>query len=60
MTTERIDIIVSEKGSRVVKRNLDDLGMGARGAAAGVGCLAAGVGARGWLRGVLRASSSHP
>lgn len=36
MTTERIDIIVSERGSRVVKRNLEDLGSSARGAASGV------------------------
>lgn len=36
MTTERIDIIVSERGSRVVKRNLEDIGGSARGAAGGV------------------------
>lgn len=29
MATERIDIIVSEKGARVVKRNLEDIGGGA-------------------------------
>lgn len=36
MTTERIDIIVSERGSRVVKRNLEDIGGGATRAARGV------------------------
>jgi hypothetical protein len=39
MTTERIDIVVTEKGSRVVKRNLEDIGQGSRTAAAGVGFL---------------------
>lgn len=33
MTTERIDIVVREDGSRVVRRNLDDLGDSADGAA---------------------------
>lgn len=33
MTTERIDIVVREDGSRVVKRNLDDIGHAADGAA---------------------------
>lgn len=36
MATERIDIIVSEKGSRVVKRNVEDIGNSARKAAGGV------------------------
>lgn len=36
MTTERIDIIVSERGSRVVKRNIEGIGSGARAAAGGV------------------------
>jgi tape measure domain-containing protein len=36
VTTERIDIIVSERGSRAVKRNLEDIGGSARGAAGGV------------------------
>ena len=39
MTTERIDIIVSERGSRVVKRNLEDIGGSARSAATGLGFL---------------------
>lgn len=36
MTTERIDIIVSERGSRVVKRNIEDIGGSARTAGGGV------------------------
>lgn len=32
MATERVDIIVSEKGSRVVRRNFEDLGQSAKGA----------------------------
>lgn len=36
MTTERIDIIVSERGSRVVKRNIEGIGSGSRAAAGGV------------------------
>lgn len=36
MTTERIDIIVSERGSRTVKRNIEDIGGSARAAAGGV------------------------
>lgn len=36
MTTERIDIIVSERGSRAVKRNIEDIGGSARTAAGGV------------------------
>ena len=36
MATERIDIIVSEKGSRVVKRNLDQIGTTAKKSAGGV------------------------
>lgn len=36
MTTERIDIIVSERGSRVVRRNLDDIGGSAGTAARGI------------------------
>lgn len=35
-TTERIEIIVSERGSRVVRKNVEDIGTGARGAAGGV------------------------
>lgn len=30
MATERIDIVITERGSRVVKRNLEDIGGGAR------------------------------
>ena len=36
MSTENIDIRISEDGSRVVRRNLDDLGTSARGAGEGV------------------------
>lgn len=36
MTTERIDIIVSERGSRVVRRNIEDIGGSARTAGGGV------------------------
>lgn len=36
MATERIDIVVSERGSRVVKRNLEDIGSGAQKAEGGV------------------------
>ena len=30
MAEERIDIVITERGSRVVKRNLEDIGGGAR------------------------------
>lgn len=36
MTTERFDIVVSERGSRVVRRNIEGIGDGARSAAGGV------------------------
>lgn len=36
MTTERIDIVVREDGSRIVRRNLEDIGSGARAGASGV------------------------
>ena len=36
MATERIDIVITERGSRVVKRNLEDIGGGARKSADGV------------------------
>lgn len=36
MATERIDVIVSEKGSRVVRRNLEDIGGAAQRSAGGV------------------------
>ena len=39
MSTERIDIVVSENGSRTVKRNLDDLGRSGSQAAGGVNLL---------------------
>lgn len=39
MATERIDIVVTERGSRVVKRNLEEIGGGARTAHAGVDLL---------------------
>lgn len=39
MATERIDIVVSERGSRVVKRNLEDIGGSARRSADGVDLL---------------------
>lgn len=39
MTTERIDIAVREDGSRVVKRNLEDIGKGSDKAAASLGAL---------------------
>lgn len=43
MATERIQIEVSENGSRVVKRNLEDIGTTARNAAGGVGILQAAL-----------------
>lgn len=36
MGTERIDIVITEQGSRVVRRNLEDIGSSARGASSGV------------------------
>ncbi len=36
MAEERIDIVITERGSRVVKRNLEDIGDGARKSADGV------------------------
>lgn len=36
MAQERIDIVITERGSRVVKRNLEDIGGGARKGADGV------------------------
>lgn len=36
MTTERFDIVVSERGSRVVRKNIEGIGGGARTAATGV------------------------
>lgn len=36
MAEERIDIVITERGSRVVKRNLEDIGGGARKSADGV------------------------
>lgn len=43
--TERIQIEVTENGSRVVKRNLEEIGQSARTAAGGVGFLQAALGA---------------
>ena len=43
MSTERIDIQVREDGSRVVRRNLDDLGSSARTASGAVNILGAGL-----------------
>ena len=36
MAEERIDIVITERGSRVVQRNLEDIGRSGRGAAGGV------------------------
>lgn len=47
MATERIDIIVSERGTRVVKRNIEDIGRGAQSAQGGVQLLRRALGALG-------------
>ena len=52
MATERIDVIVSERGSRVVKRNLEDIGAGARKAESGVQLLRSALGYLGAALGV--------
>lgn len=44
MTTERIDIVVREDGSRVVRRNLEDIGGSARTGAVGVDRLHSSLG----------------
>ena len=62
MTTERIDIIVSERGSRVVKRNIKGIGGGAMGAARGVRFLMsalAGLGAAFGAREILRQADTY-
>ena len=62
MTTERIDIIVSERGSRVVRRNIDGIGGGAMGAARGVRFLMgalAGLGAAFGAREILRQADTY-
>jgi len=62
MTTERIDIIVSEKGSRVVKRDLEGIGAGARTAAAGVDFLKKallGLGAALAVRELIRMADTY-
>lgn len=62
MTTERIDIIVSERGSRVVKRNIEGIGGGAMGAARGVQFLMralAGLGAALGARELLRQADTY-
>ncbi len=52
MATERIDIIVSERGTRVVKRNIADIGSGAKTAQGGVQLLTRALGALGVAFGV--------
>ena len=62
MTTERIDIIVSERGSRVVRRNIDGIGGGAMGAARGVQFLMralTGLGAALGARELLRQADTY-
>ena len=39
MATERIDIVVSERGARVVRRNIEDIGRGATSAEGAVSLL---------------------
>ncbi|QYW02125.1 tape measure protein [Stenotrophomonas phage Sonora] len=58
MTTERIDIIVSERGSRVVRKNVESIGEGARQSASGVDLLKralAGLGLAAIAREALKA-----
>jgi len=52
MTTERIDIIVNEKGSRTVKRNISDIGGAANKSSRGVKLLTRSLGAMGAALGV--------
>lgn len=47
MTTERIDIVIREDGSRVVKRNMEDIDSSARRAASGVDFLKRALGGLG-------------
>lgn len=47
MTTERIDIIIREDGSRTIIRNLNDVGGAAGGAARGIGLLRTALGTLG-------------
>lgn len=44
MTTERIDIVVSERGARVVRRNIEDIGRGAQNAQGAVQLLQRALG----------------
>lgn len=62
MATERIDIIVSEKGSRVVRKNVEGIGDGARKSASGVDFLKralAGLGLAALAREALRTIDAY-
>lgn len=62
MTTERIDIQVREDGSRVVKRNLDDIGNSADRAAGFIktmGTVLAAVASAGAIAGLLRMADTY-
>lgn len=62
MTTERIDIVISERGSRVVKRNLEDIGKTSRGAADSVDFLRRallGLGAAMGLHQIIQAVNAY-
>jgi TP901 family phage tail tape measure protein len=58
MTTERIDIVVSETGARTVKRNLEELGQGAGSAASAVELLKKGLAFLGVAEGLRRAAKA--
>ena len=62
MAEERIDIVVSERGSRVVKRNLEDIGDGAQKSANSVDFLKralAAIGAGAALRELIRTIDTY-
>ncbi|WVW77407.1 tail length tape measure protein [Stenotrophomonas phage vB_SmaS_Bhz59] len=62
MTTERIDIVVSERGSRVVRRNLEGIGSGARKGSQGVDLLKralAGIGIAVGLRELIQTIDAY-
>lgn len=62
MATERIDIVVSERGSRTVKRNLEEIGDTAKGTSSAVDQLKAAlafVGAAALAREVARLSDTY-
>lgn len=62
MTTERIDIVVSERGARTARRNIEDIGRGAQGAQGAVQLLRRALGALGLglaAREVLRLSDTY-